>query len=1378
MKKLWKQLTPSDYAWERDALAWLREQLPDHEPYRAWANFEFIAPDGSINEVDLLVVTPKGCFLVEIKSRPGEITGDAGTWHWTHGNRCLVIDNPRILAERKAKKLASLLKAQRSVSRGKERLPYIETLVFLSAADLVNRLTGPARIGVHQRDRTATDDQPERPGILHALMQLDAGSRRIDRPVARLIARALDEAGIREAAGLRRVGPYQLGELLDESDRFQEWAAEHVEAGVHRRIRLYLTHGKPAAEATRLQRAARREFQFLDGLEHPGLLRPLEYHSHELGPALVFEHEPDARRLDHFLAARANGQPLPIELALHLLRSIAEVVAYAHEHRLFHRALCPQSVLVLHPDSAQPTVKLFSWATATRQDAADRERLSSPSHLSDLVQDEAGPYRALESHSDPQADATALDVFSLGAIAYHLFTGRRPAESDLELQDKLRENRGLQVTDVLDGATPALQDLVWYATHVDADARLDSARTFLEYLDLVEDELTRPEDHRIDRPTEARAGDLLAGGYRVRRRLGRGASAITFLVEKDGREQVLKLAGEPDHNRRLQEEAETLGKLRHPAIVDYHGSIELAGHTGLLLDYAGEGTLAERLRQQGALHLELLERFGDDLLSAVAHLEERGLRHRDIKPENIGLLKTGTNRLRLVLFDFSLSRVPADNFTAGTAAYLDPFIRDPDRRRWDDYAERFAAALTLYEMTTGSLPNWTGADGLPPLIAGELAIDDSRFDPAVREAMAAFFCQALARDIRRRFDNAGDMLRAWRDLFVHARSAAPVATQAPATITLDTQIGLLEFSSQALATLTRLNINTVAELLALPLNELVRMSGVGNRTRREISDRVRQLREQLPEAAEPTPPAGDAERPSIDRLLDRLLPGRDGDAERRRLLGVYLGGPPRGCPAAEDADTATVSTWPTASEAAAALGLSREQVEEWLDKALNQWSRTPALTVLRNDIIERLDDYGGVLTADELAEALLLQRGSVQASPRREQWAGALARAALETELRRQSPRCILRRNGGKLIIADDRKGTGEKLADHAATLGRIADDCANRDPLLAPQRALQRLLAIEPPAGANFGSHRLLRLAAACAQQAALSSRAEFYPRGMDARRALQLAQGALLGARLLGIDELRARVRGRYPEARPLPGRPQLDAWLRELDLGFDWDGSYRWEDGRRGAYRQPTRAGGSRFSSSYHASTGETAEIDAETVPARLRAELDRVRQGGFLALSVAPRWMEAAAERLCREHALQRVSFDELLLRQLHRVCETMKRPPRWEVVLAADAAEPGSRDWINLQKLIARALPAMREELLRAERTVLLTEPGLLARYRLIDGWLQELRDALSADHPGLVLLIATPGHRTGALIDQSSVPVGTGVGAHVRIPGAWLDDAA
>ena len=102
---------------------------------------------------------------------------------------------------------------------------------------------------------------------------------------------------------------------------------------------------------------------------------------------------------------------------------------------------------------------------------------------------------------------------------------------------------------------------------------------------------------------------------------------------------------------------------------------------------------------------------------------------------------------------------------------MDPFIRDPGRRRWDDYAERFATALTLYEMATGTLPAWAAAEGLPPLIEGALEIDAAIFDPGVRDVMADFFHKALARDVKARFGNAEDMRRAWRQIFLQARKA-------------------------------------------------------------------------------------------------------------------------------------------------------------------------------------------------------------------------------------------------------------------------------------------------------------------------------------------------------------------------------------------------------------------------------------------------------------------------------------------------------------------------------------------------------------------------------------------------------------------------------
>ena len=79
----WKAITESEFAWERNALEFLRKHLPDRQPYRAWTNFEFIADNGKVYEVDALILTPRGLFLVEIKSDLGTLEGDALTWTWT-----------------------------------------------------------------------------------------------------------------------------------------------------------------------------------------------------------------------------------------------------------------------------------------------------------------------------------------------------------------------------------------------------------------------------------------------------------------------------------------------------------------------------------------------------------------------------------------------------------------------------------------------------------------------------------------------------------------------------------------------------------------------------------------------------------------------------------------------------------------------------------------------------------------------------------------------------------------------------------------------------------------------------------------------------------------------------------------------------------------------------------------------------------------------------------------------------------------------------------------------------------------------------------------------------------------------------------------------
>jgi serine/threonine protein kinase len=191
---------------------------------------------------------------------------------------------------------------------------------------------------------------------------------------------------------------------------------------------------------------------------------------------------------------------------------------------------------------------------------------------------------------------------------------------------------------------------------------------FLTRLAEVEKEIALPPAEQTVDPADAKADDRIEGDFTVVHRLGRGASVDALLVTRSGGDErlVLKVAIDAQHNDRLKVEAEVLAKLRHQNIVTLKTTLTVAGRTALLLERAGEETLAQRLRKERP-SLDLIRRFGEELLSAVDYLEQEGIAHRDNKPDNIGIARTGqTGQLRLVLFEFSLARTPIDSIRAGT----------------------------------------------------------------------------------------------------------------------------------------------------------------------------------------------------------------------------------------------------------------------------------------------------------------------------------------------------------------------------------------------------------------------------------------------------------------------------------------------------------------------------------------------------------------------------------------------------------------------------------------------------------------------------------------------------------------------------------------
>ncbi len=1180
----WVEVTESQYPWEREALGYLREKLPDFEPFRAWSNFEFIADDGSINEIDLLLVSLHKIYLIEIKSRPGRLRGDSGTWTWSHEGRDWMDDNPLLLANRKAKKLKSLLQSQAALR--KHRLPYVEPVIFLSNQALRCDLTQAGRIGVYLSEEAEKGAFSDIVTVLSGKVSLDPGGigakpHRIDRIVSKAVGRAMEQAGIRPSQQHRRVGDYVLERLMLETDVYQDWEACHVNfPKSKRRVRVYPV-ALQSSQGTRAERrkAAEREFQSLDGVVHPGILRVEQFTEHERGPALVFEHDPSAERMDLFL--RRRGKEIDIDARLDLLRQVAETLQYAHSRRLYHRALSPQTILVMATDGAGIRAKLFDWQTARRDETSQTgTRLTVESTVqSGLSGDrQSVVYWAPELKTTGAFDGAKLDIFSLGSIAYHVFSGEPPARSVEELHQKLSWGRGLRISDVMDGVAESIQELIEFATDPNVEDRPGSVGEFLQLLEAVEDELTAPEPEQTTHPLDARTGDRLEGGFIIKRRLGKGSTSVALLVERNGREGVLKIALDRSHNQRLTKEGEVLRALRHQNIVEMYEQDQINGHVELFMAKAGADTksgtytLAERMREEGRLSLDLLQRFGDELLNVLGWLESKGISHRDIKPDNIGVAGTKADKaLTLVLFDFSLADTPLENVRAGTPPYLDPFLRLRKPPRWDTYAERFAAAMTLYEMATGQLPTWGDGQSDPSMLDCEVSLDGELFDPAVREGLTQFFVRALARNYQGRFDNAEDMRRAWFRVFEHIDQPVTATDHGEAVdveamlkdATEATPISTLGLSARMLNALDRIGAHTLGELVKVPRIRLYRNKGIGQRTVkdiRELAERVAQHlaeRGERPETQRPVPPEDsipvDHRLWSVDLLASKVVSNRV-DPEDARLLRGLLG-------LESDGGLPLYASQQVISET---LGVSRAEVQDALAVAWERWSRQPWMTALRDDTARLIDKHSGAMTGAELAEAVLSARGSVAEGDQRCRLAAAVAYAAIETEAVREGARFTLLREGESvLIVATESLGEGYRAsvqarARYVMRLARRCDELAVADPLMAPIRVAEDLLSISAPQGDRaIPPDRLVRLGVRASEKAALSSRMEIYPKGMSAARALKLGMGSLLGPKSLTVRQIQRRIASRYPAAEPVPGPPALDKLLTGAGIELIWDG-----------------------------------------------------------------------------------------------------------------------------------------------------------------------------------------------------------------------------
>jgi S1-C subfamily serine protease len=187
------------------------------------------------------------------------------------------------------------------------------------------------------------------------------------------------------------------------------------QVSLNRLVALKMILAGSLASADARQRF-RSEAEAVARLQHPHIVQIYDVGEHEGRPYFSLEYVAGGS-----LAARLRGRPLPPGEAVPLVRTMAQAIQHAHQHRIVHRDLKPANVLL----AEDGTPKISDFGLAKHLDATAQTPsgaiLGTPSYM---APEQAGAAHRQTGSRTPVGPAA--DVYALGAILYELLTGRPP----------------------------------------------------------------------------------------------------------------------------------------------------------------------------------------------------------------------------------------------------------------------------------------------------------------------------------------------------------------------------------------------------------------------------------------------------------------------------------------------------------------------------------------------------------------------------------------------------------------------------------------------------------------------------------------------------------------------------------------------------------------------------------------------------------------------------------------------------------------------------------------------------------------------------------------------------------------------------------------
>ncbi|HEY7413952.1 MAG TPA: serine/threonine-protein kinase [Ktedonobacteraceae bacterium] len=261
-----------------------------------------------------------------------------------------------------------------------------------------------------------------------------------------------------------KLGNYRLIQRLGTGGFSTVYLGEHLHFKTS--VAIKILHSRLFSEETLSEFL--QEAHIIAQLDHPHIVRMLEFGVEEYAPYMVFQYVPNGTVRQRY----PKGSCIPLPIIIQYVKQIAEALQYAHALKLIHRDIKPENFLLGKDDE----ILLGDFGLA----------IPSQSFLGVADQDRAGTAEYMAPEQSLGKSSRASDQYALGVVVYEWLCGHPPFKgADYEILHQHIHNTPTPLHELVPTVPTAIEQVVMRALAKNPSERFPQIQDFAQALEVA-----------------------------------------------------------------------------------------------------------------------------------------------------------------------------------------------------------------------------------------------------------------------------------------------------------------------------------------------------------------------------------------------------------------------------------------------------------------------------------------------------------------------------------------------------------------------------------------------------------------------------------------------------------------------------------------------------------------------------------------------------------------------------------------------------------------------------------------------------------------------------------------------------------------------------